>query len=163
MCFRKSACHFQWALRGARMSLCAPPAVYSKILLPQMVFTTFWKPCFQQHQHKVKHFCIFQHLIEYFLFLYLKNAVWTPLLTRCIFQGGRSHARGVAKVRNVIPMLRGDHFVWFPCSVGMRILLFSTPLRWECSKKNLFWKPPNDLITFRRCAGHVPGMSPPFF
>ena len=73
--------------------------------------------------------------MEYCFFWYLKNAIWTPLLSRCIYEGGRSHARGVAKVRNVIPMLRGKHFFfWFPCSVGMRFLLFSTPLRWECSK-----------------------------
>ena len=47
----------------------------------------------------------------------------------------RSRARGVAKTRNVIPMLGGKHyFLWSPCSVGVRISFFSTPLRWEWSK-----------------------------
>ena len=53
----------------------------------------------------------------------------------CALHFGRSRARGVAKNRNVIPMLRGNHvFVWFLCSVGTLFSLFSTPLLWECSK-----------------------------
>ena len=43
---------------------------------------------------------------------------------------------GVQKMKNGTPMLRGDHFfLCFPCSVALRILTFSTPLRREC----LFW------------------------
>ena len=47
----------------------------------------------------------------------------------------RSRVRGVAKPGNVIPMLGRKHFfLWSPCCVRVPILLFSTPLRWECSK-----------------------------
>ena len=56
--------------------------------------------------------------MEYCFFWYLKNAIWTPLLSRCIYEGGRSHARGVAKVRNVIPMLRGKHFFFVMPMLG---------------------------------------------
>ena len=53
----------------------------------------------------------------------------------CALHFGRSRARGVAKTRNVIPMLRGNYvFVWFLCSVGTLFSLFATPLRWECSE-----------------------------
>ena len=73
----------------------------------------------------------------------------------------RSRARGVAKTRNVIPMLGGKHyFFWSPCCVGVPILLFSTPLRRECSKtcfpenfQMIYWVFVDLLIMGAACCG----------
>ena len=67
-----------------------------------------------------------------------------PPVLRCfVFQyleGGRFKivraylCGGVQKIETGTPMLRGAHFfLCFPCSVALRILTFSTPLRPECS------------------------------
>ena len=74
-------------------------------------------------------------LMKYWDFWLLINIHFALGRVDCAFHFGRFRARGVEKTRIVIPMLLGKRvFVWSPCSVGMHFLLFSTPLRWECSK-----------------------------
>ena len=71
---------------------------------------------------------------------------------KCALQFWRSRARGVAKPGIVIPMLRGKHFfLWSPCCVGVPLLFFSTPLRWECSKT---WFPENSQRILQLLACH---------
>ena len=137
------------------MSCCAPPAVSSHFWLPSMVLTSFFI------------FIIFNEIL---FCCYLKNTMWTPLLTRCISQDGRSYARGVAQVRKVIPMLRGkpfllipmlggEHFLfWSPCSAGVPFCICQRLCGANARKTVVSEQIPNDVITFCNFAVHGRGV-----
>ena len=107
-----------------------------------MVLMTFWFSCFLTKINKNHTFLIFSTpLMKYHHFWYVKPIVPAQILAKSICQNWHSRARGVAKIKNVIPMLGGKHyFFWSPCCVGVPVLIFSTPLRRECSKN---WFPEN--------------------
>ena len=61
-----------------------------------------------------------------------KSQLWPQQKTTTVFLDSRFRCRGVEKSRNRLPMLHGDqYFFCFPCSVGMQISIFSTPLQWK--------------------------------
>ena len=101
-----------------------------------MVLMTFWFSCFLMKINKNHTFLIFSTpLMKYHHFWYVKPIVPAQFLAKSICQNWHARARGVAKIKNVIPMLGGKHYyVWSPCCVGVPVLIFSTPLRRECSK-----------------------------
>ena len=112
------------------------------MLPPMFLFTTFWNLWFYSHLHTFMHPFVFSApLMKYCDFWHLNISILASMLARCMCPNWRSHARGVWKMENVIPMLGGKHiFLWSPCSVGVPLLLFSTPLRRECLKN---WFPVN--------------------
>ena len=97
----------------------------------QWFFTTFCNLWFYYNLYYFMHSFIFSTpLMKYCHFLHLNISICASMLARCMCPNWRSHARGVRKMENVIPMLGGKHiFLWSPCSVGVPLLLFSTPLR----------------------------------
>ena len=98
----------------------------SKILLTPMVFCTFPLARIFWCRLVFLTFSIFATpLMKYCDLWLLINIHFALGRVDCAFHFGRSRARGIAKTRNVIPMLRGNHlFVWFLCSVGTLFSFF---------------------------------------